>query len=103
MPARKTAEKKPLRAVAADERCAIPPTLLEAIESGNVLQMLLAQRRLIAEALVNASENTRPQFNNELNKLHRLIAEEEARELVAGEEAAERDAIEDEPFDASAV
>ena len=83
-----------------------PMSLTEAIESGNVLDMLLAQRRLIAEALVSAQENTRPQFNNELNKLHRLIAEEEAREEVAAQEEAERaEAVADatEPFDPSSV
>lgn len=82
-----------------------PPTLLEAVESGSVLQMLLAQRRLIAEALVAAAENTRPQFNNELNKLHRLIAEEESREKAAAQEEAERAdaAAADEAFDPQAV
>jgi len=98
--------KSTLRAVGEDERPeepAKPKTLLEAVESGNVLEMLLAQRRLIADALVNATENTRPQFNNELNKLHRLIAEEEARELVAEAEETERAAAADEAFDASAV
>lgn len=98
-----SARKKPLRAVAPDERRQEPLSLLDAVESGNVLEMLLAQRRLIAEALVSASENTRPQFNNELNKLHRLIAEEEAREQVADQEAKESAAVEDEHFDASAV
>ena len=101
------ARKTPLRAVSPDEKPApppVPPTLLEAVESGSVLQMLLAQRRLIAEALVAAQENTRPQFNNELNKLHRLIAEEEAREVAAAKEEAERvDASADEEFDPKAV
>lgn len=82
----------------------VPPTLLEAVESGSVLDMLKAQRRLIADALVNAAENTRPQFNNELNKLHRLIAEEEAREVAAAQEESERaDAADDETFDPQAV
>lgn len=102
MPARKAG--KVLRAVTEDERREKAPSLLEAVESGNVLGMLLAQRRLIADALVNAAENTRPQFNNELNKLHRLIAEEEAREQAAAQEEAERaGATADEDFDASAV
>lgn len=101
------ARKSALRAVAADEKApetVVPPTLLEAVASGSVLDMLKAQRRLIADALVNAQENTRPQFNNELNKLHRLIAEEEAREHAAAKEEAERaDAAEDEAFDPQAV
>lgn len=81
-------------------------SLLDAVESGNVLRMLKAQRRLVAENLVSASENTRPQYNNELNKLHRLIAEEEAREEVAAQEEAERaEAVSDatEPFDPSTL
>ena len=97
--------KKPLRAVSEDERRATPPTLLEAVESGDVLDMLLAQRRLIAEALTTAAENTRPQFNNELNKLHSLIRDEEARLATIAQEAAEetKSAGGDEAFDASAV
>lgn len=94
---------KSLRAVGEDERREAPKTLLEAVESGSVLEMLLAQRRLIADALVNAQENTRPQFNNELNKLHRLIAEEEAREVAAAQEEAERAEAADEAFDPQAV
>jgi len=74
-----SAKKASLRTVAQDERRADPPTLLEAVETGDVLDMLLAQRRLIAEALTQASDNTRPQFNHELNKLHVLIREEQAR------------------------
>lgn len=98
--------RKSLRVVSEDETAApaTPKTLLEAVESGSVLEMLHAQRRLIAEALVNAQENTRPQFNNELNKLHRLIAEEEAREVAAAQEESERaDAADDEAFDPQAV
>ena len=96
--------RKTLRVVPDGETVATPKTLLEAVESGSVLEMLLAQRRLIAEALVMATEGTRPQLNNELNKLHRLIAEEEAREGAAAQEEAERaDAADDEAFDPKAV
>ncbi|GGO86646.1 hypothetical protein GCM10011584_09460 [Nocardioides phosphati] len=81
------------------------PTLLEAVESGDVLEMLLAQRRLIAESLSSAAENTRPQFNNELNKLHGLIAAEQARRDAAAEEAGEGGSGEavDEAFDPAAI
>lgn len=99
--------RKTLRAVAEDERPPDPPkvlTLLEAVAAGDVLEMLYAQRRLIAEALTSAAENTRPQFNNELNKLHALIAAEESRRVAGAEQdAAERGIREDEAFDASAV
>jgi hypothetical protein len=81
---------KPLRAVTPDERRQAVPTLVEAVESGDVLEMLLAQRRLIATSLANAAENTRPQLNNELNKLHVLIAAEQERR--GAEQEAERDA-----------
>jgi hypothetical protein len=95
---------KTLRAVADDERRETPKSLLEAVESGDVLEMLHAQRRLIAEALVTAAENTRPQFNNELNKLHALIAAEESRRIAADQDGADAsDDLDDEAFDASAV
>lgn len=96
-----------LRAVGPEEKApepAKPMALLEAVESGNVLEMLKAQRRLVAESLVAAAENTKPQYNNELNKLHKLIAEEEARvSAAAAEEEQKRGHVADEPFDASAV
>jgi hypothetical protein len=78
--------QKPLRAVSAGERRKEPPTLAEAVASGDVLDMLMAQRRLIAESLVGAAENTRPQLNNELNKLHVLIREEQARRVSEQQE-----------------
>lgn len=96
--------KSPLRPVGEDERQEAPTSLLEAVETGDVLEMLLAQRRLIAEALVSAAENTRPQFNNELNKLHALIREEQARRLVEEQEVARRgDGVTRKPFNATAI
>lgn len=99
--------RKTLRAVGENEvlpEPVVPPTLAEAVESGNVLDMLLAQRRLIADGLASAADNTRPQLNNELNKLHALIREEQARVEAAAKEEAERvEAVADEAFDASAV
>ncbi|ASN67449.1 hypothetical protein 7S11_11 [uncultured Caudovirales phage] len=93
--------EKPLRAVSDDERRTSPPSLLDAVETGDVLDMLLAQRRLIAEALTSAAENTRPQFNNELNKLHVLIREEQARRAEAVEP--EEGGRVDNSFDAKAI
>ena len=75
------AARKALRVVSEGER-ETPPTLLEAVESGDILAIMKAQRRIIAESLTNAAENTRPQFSNELNKLNALIREEEARRSV---------------------
>jgi hypothetical protein len=97
---------KPLRAVPDVEPAVTDQSLLDAIASGDVLEMLLAQRRLIARALIEAQDNTRPQYNNELNKLHALIAaEQEKRAAVeeAAEEAADVDAGADEPFDPATV
>lgn len=70
-----------LRAVGADETPArdLELSLAAAVASGDVLQILYAQRRLVADALGSAKENTIPQLNNELNKLHALIAAEEAK------------------------
>lgn len=73
---------KPLRAVGDDERAGEPPTLIEAVESGDILAIMKAQRRIIANSLVTAADNTRPQYSNELNKLNKLIAEEESRRSV---------------------
>jgi hypothetical protein len=63
------------------------PSLMEAVESGDILAIMKAQRRIIAESLTNAQENTRPQFSNELNKLNGLIREEESRRAVEDEDA----------------
>lgn len=74
--------RKPLRVVSVEERepgPVAPQTLLEAVESGDILAIMKAQRRIIAESLTTAAENTRPQYSNELNKLNKLIAEEESR------------------------
>ena len=73
--------RKALRVVSEGER-QTPPTLLEAVESGDILAIMKAQRRIIAESLTTAAENTRPQYSNELNKLNALIREEEARRAV---------------------
>lgn len=97
-----------LRAVGEDERPPEPEKVLsltEAIDAGDVLAMLKAQRRLIGEAMAQAADNTRPQLSNELNKLHVLIRDEEARRKVEAEEevAARGDDVSRKPFDASAV
>ncbi|MEC4616205.1 hypothetical protein [Tsukamurella tyrosinosolvens] len=52
-----------------------------------MLAILRAQRRIIAEGLLKAQENTRPQYSNELNKLNKAIAEEELRRSAAEGEA----------------
>lgn len=79
------ARKTDLRVVSEAER-EVPPTLLEAVELGDVLAIMKAQRRIIAESLATAAENTRPQFSNELNKLNALISAEESRRSIEDED-----------------
>ena len=94
--------RKPQRAVPEGERRSAPPSLVEAVESGDVLDMLVAQRRMIAEAMTTAADNTRPQLNNELNKLHALIREEQSRRDRVHDEKVGGVRI-DGTFDASAI
>lgn len=61
-------------------------SIQDAALTGDVLLMLRVQRREIADSFAKAGDNTRPQLNNELNKLHGLIATEEASRLQAAEE-----------------
>lgn len=82
--------KSHLRGVAPDEvpeAPVEPMSLTEAVESGDQLEILRAQRRIIAEGLMSAGDNTRPQYSNELTKLSRAIAEEEGRRAAASNEA----------------
>ena len=74
--------RKSLRVVSDDETPPEPLSLLDAVEAGDILAIMKAQRRIIAESLATAAENTRPQFSNELNKLNGLIREEESRRAV---------------------
>lgn len=76
--------------------------VLDAVETGDVLEMLLAQRRLMARSLEDATDGTRPQFNNELNKLHALIRDEQDRRAALAE-AVEEGAKVDDTFDPSAI
>jgi hypothetical protein len=106
---------KSLRAVDPDERApkkrpsqARPKMSLEdAIENGDQLDIYLAQRRLIAASLQEATASVRPQLSNELNKLNALIAAEDERlEVAAAEQEAAGNAssaTDDEAFDASAI
>jgi hypothetical protein len=74
-------------------------SLLEAVEAGDILAIMKAQRRIIAESLATAAENTRPQFSNELNKLNSLIREEESRRAVESEDASVVAPLETEAWD----
>lgn len=77
---------KHLRVAKPDEAPQEPISLTEAVESGDILAIMTAQRRIIAKSLVEAADNTRPQYSNELNKLNALIREEEERRSVERED-----------------
>jgi hypothetical protein len=89
--------RKALRVVSDEERDE-PLSLLDAVEKGDILAIMRAQRRIIAESLTSAAENTRPQFSNELNKLNALIREEESRRLVDDVDASVVAPLEAEPW-----
>lgn len=91
--------KNALRVVAPDEQPAQPMSLLEAVEAGDILAIMKAQRRIIAESLTSAADNTRPQYSNELNKLNKLIAEEESRRSVDDADASVVAPLESEAWD----
>lgn len=96
------ARKSHLRGVAPDEVPEVPEepmTLLEAVESGDQLEILKAQRRIIAEGMTTAGDNTRPQYSNELTKLSTAIAAEEERRATASAEASVVAEIEVEAWD----
>lgn len=93
------APRKNLRVVP-DDAGSEPVELMDAVESGDVLAMLKAQRRLIAKSLEGAAESVRPQLNNELNKLHALIRDEESRQVAAAPPVARKRSG---SFDASAI
>ena len=71
-----------LRVASEADTPSAPLSLPDAVEAGDILAIMKAQRRIIAESLTTAPDNTRPQFSNELNKLNALIREEESRRAV---------------------
>lgn len=71
--------KKHLRAVSDDEVAPPPLTLMEAVEQGDPLAIKKAQLRLMAESIMEAGENTRPQYDQRISRLTDEIAELESR------------------------
>ncbi len=96
------ARKSPLRAVEPGEAPVKPKvmTLAEAIEDGDYLQILLAQRRDIVTSLPDEKGPAKA-------AMHRLLSivskEIEALEARAHEEAEDVDAVGDEDWDAEAI
>lgn len=74
---------KALRVVSEDERPAKPMTLLEAVETGDPLEIAKANRRIIAEGLMTAGDTTRPQYSIQLAKLTEQIEAMEAARRLA--------------------
>lgn len=75
------AQRKALRVVSEDEKRE-PLTLIEAVESGDPLAIKKAQLRLMAKSVMEAGENTRPQYDQRISKLTDEIAELESRRAV---------------------
>jgi len=97
------AARKPLRAVAPDEKApelVKPKTLVEAVESGTYLEILVAQRRQMVD---DVKDTTGPA----LAALHRQIAlhskEIAGLQAAAEQEASESDEAADEPLDAASL
>lgn len=80
-------------------------SLLDAVDSGDFLAILKAQRKIIAKGLLEAMDNTRPQYSNELNKLNKLIAEEQEKVASAAvtQEASAAAKAADDTFDATSI
>ena len=92
--------KSPVRALGADE---VPPrvlTLAEAIESGDFLQILLAQRREIAADLPDEKGPAKAALHRQLSLLSKEI---EALQRGGAEDAEGGANVEDGEFDAEAI
>lgn len=98
-----TARKPALRAVEPGEKKADPPkvlTLVEAIELGDYLEILRAQRRDIGMSLPEEKGPAKAALHRQLS----LIAKEiEALELQKQEEAEEAELVGDEAWDSEAI
>lgn len=91
-----------LRAVSADEMPQKPKilTLDEAIESGDYLEILLAQRREMAAALPNLSGPAVPAQHRQLSLISKEIAALQAKDAEDTEGGAD---VDDAEFDAEAI
>lgn len=96
------ARKSPLRAVEPGEAPEKPKvlTLAEAIEVGDYLQILLAQRRDIVVSLPDEKGPAKAAMHRQLSILSKEI---EALEARAQEEAEDVEAVGDEEWDEEAI
>jgi hypothetical protein len=104
--ARKTASGKPLRAVGPNEKpppkAPRAPTLAEAIEGDDYLEILMAQRREMVRDVKAAAGPAKAALHRQIGLASKEIA---ALQAAAAEEASENaeGATEDEPFDPAAI
>lgn len=92
----------PLRAVAPDEKPSVKPlTLEQAVETGDYLKILVAQRREIAQAIPEEKGPAKAALHRQIS----IIAKEiEALEANAKQEAIENAGpAEDEAWDSEAI
>lgn len=100
--------KKPLRAVAPNEKAprtrkVKPPTLNEAIESGDYLEILRAQRRDIVDALPDEKGPAKAALHRQLAMISKDIQALEAKQAQAEKEDAEGAVVDDEAWDPEAL
>lgn len=98
------AKPRPLRSVSASDAPPVPPkplTLEQAVETGDYLKILVAQRREIAQAIPEEKGPAKAALHRQLS----IIAKEiEAMEDKAKQEAIENGApVEDETWDSEAI
>jgi hypothetical protein len=96
------ASKSPLRAVKPGEtpEPRKPLTLIEAVELGDYLEILRAQRRDIADSLPDEKGPAKAALHRQLSVIAKEIETLEAREQ---QEGAKNGAVPDEAFDAQAI
>lgn len=68
--------------VVSDDEAAVPLSLMDAVESGDPLAIKKAQLRLMAQSILEAGENTRPQYDQRISRLTDEIAELESRRAI---------------------
>ena len=97
--------KRSLRAVSADEKPPVeakPLTLAEAVETGDYLKILIAQRHEIAEAIPDEKGPAKAALHRQLSIVAKEIEAIEAAN-ARSEETESHANVEDGKFDAAAV
>lgn len=93
--------KTPLRVVQPDEKPPAPMTLLEATESGDYFQILLAQRREIVSDLPDEKGPAKAALHRQLSLISKEIEAIQARDRREGSGSASE--VSDGEFDAAAI